>query len=198
MTQRSAQVSRTTAETDITVEWDLDTAAPADIETGIGFLDHMLDALGKHSGTFLKVRCKGDLHIDGHHTTEDIGIVMGQCFRKALLSQDVSAAGIERFAFIQVPLDEALIAASLDISGRGYLGYGLQIPAPQIGSWDTELVSEFFGAFAHNAKVCLHLEQRNGVNSHHIVEAAFKATARVIRQAIAITGNSVPSTKGSL
>ncbi len=175
---RIATVNRTTKETDIAVTWDLDHAAPAEVSTGIGFLDHMLDALGKHSGTALKVRCKGDLHIDGHHTTEDVGI--------------------ERFGHMACPLDEALVTATLDISGRPYLVYDLKPEAAMLGTWAVELVPEFFGGLTDHARICLHLHQQCGRNTHHIVEAAFKATARALRQAIKVTGNELPSTKGLL
>lgn len=191
---RSASITRETKETQITATWDLDQSGSSSIETGIGFLDHMLEALAKHSGTTIQVTCKGDLHIDGHHTTEDVGIVLGQCLRDALGDR----VGVERFGHMQVPLDEALVASTLDLSGRAYLIYDLQVPAPMLGSWDTELIPEFFGGLVDNAKCCLHLHQVCGRNSHHIVEAAFKATARALRQAIAITGNEIPSTKGSL
>jgi imidazoleglycerol-phosphate dehydratase len=191
---RSATISRTTAETDITVTWDLDSAAPAEVSTGIGFFDHMLEALGKHSGTSLSVRAKGDLHIDGHHTTEDVGIVMGQCLREALGDR----TGVERFGTMNVPLDEALVSATIDLSGRPYLVYELHPPAAMIGTWDMELVTEFFGALSDNSRSCIHLRQISGRNSHHIIEAAFKAYARALRQAIRITGDGVPSTKGVL
>jgi imidazoleglycerol phosphate dehydratase HisB len=191
---RTATVSRTTKETDITVTWDLDRSAPAEVSTGIGFLDHMLDALGKHSGTALSVRCKGDLHIDGHHTTEDIGIVMGQALRQALGDR----IGIERFGHIACPLDEALVSATIDISGRPYLVYELKPEAAMLGTWAVELVPEFFGGLTDHARMCLHLHQQCGRNTHHIVEAAFKATARALRQAIRVTGSDLPSTKGVL
>lgn len=191
---RNATISRKTKETDITVSWDLDTAGPSQIDSGIGFFDHMLEALAKHSGTTLNISCTGDLHIDGHHSTEDTGIVMGQCFREALGDR----IGIERFGHIQLPLDEALISATVDISGRPHLTYNLTPPAEQLGSWDIELVPEFFGGFTDHAKVCLHINQISGRNSHHIVEAAFKAFARVLREAIQVTGTDIPSTKGML
>src|ERR1043165_5268128 len=191
---RSATVSRTTKETDIAVTWDLDRAAPAEVSTGIGFLDHMLDALGKHSGTTLKVRCKGDLHIDGHHTTEDVGIVMGQCLKQALGER----VGIERFGNMACPLDEGLVTATLDISGRPSLVYDLKPEAAMLGTWAVELVPEFFGGLTDHARICLHLHQQCGRNTHHIVEAAFKATARALRQAIRVTGTELPSTKGLL
>jgi imidazoleglycerol-phosphate dehydratase len=191
---RIATVTRATRETDITATWDLDRAGTAQVSSGIGFLDHMLEALGKHSGTTLSVSCKGDLHIDGHHTTEDIGIVLGQCLRQALGDR----LGIERFGHIACPLDEALVEATVDISGRPYLVYGLQPPAAMLGAWATELIPEFFGALTDNARICLHLRQLSGVNTHHIVEAGFKAVARALRQAIRVTGDGVPSTKGVL
>jgi imidazoleglycerol-phosphate dehydratase len=191
---RSATVSRKTKETDITATWNLDQAGPSNIATGIGFLDHMLEALAKHSGTTLSVKCVGDLHIDGHHTTEDVGIVLGQCLREALGER----VGIERFGHLVCPLDEALVAATIDISGRPYLVYDLKPEAAMLGNWAVELVPEFFGGFTDHARVCLHLHQLAGRNSHHIVEAAFKATARAVRQAIRITSNELPSTKGML
>ncbi len=191
---RIATVSRKTKETDITVTWDLDRAAPAEISTGIGFLDHMLDALGKHSGTALKVSCTGDLHIDGHHTTEDVGIVMGQCLKQALGDR----VGIERFGNMACPLDEALVTATVDVSGRPYLVYDLKPEAAMLGTWAVELVPEFFGGLTDHARICLHLHQQCGRNTHHIVEAAFKATARALRQAIKVTGTELPSTKGLL
>ena len=191
---RTAKVVRTTKETDISATWSLDGSGPSAISTGIGFLDHMLEALAKHSGTTLQVACRGDLHIDGHHTTEDVGIVLGQCLREALGER----LGIERFGHMTCPLDEALVAATIDISGRPYLAYDLKPEAALLGSWATELIPEFFGGFTDNARVCLHLHQLHGRNSHHIVEAAFKACARALRQAIRITGDGVPSTKGML
>jgi len=190
---RSATLERSTAETTITATWDL-AAIGSEIATGIGFLDHMLDALARHSGTRIALRCTGDLHVDGHHTTEDVGIVLGQCLREALGDY----VGIERYGHIGCPLDEALVVATVDCSGRGLCVYDLHPPAPAIGEWDCELVPEFFHALADNAAITLHLHQQCGRNSHHIVEAAFKATARALRQAIAITGDEVPSTKGSL
>jgi imidazoleglycerol-phosphate dehydratase len=191
---RTASVSRKTKETDITVTWDLDHATAAEVSTGIGFFDHMLEALAKHSGTGLKVTCKGDLHIDGHHTTEDVGIVMGQCLRKAL----GDLAGVERFGHMLCPLDEALVSATIDLSGRPYLVYNLNPKSAKLGTWDTDLITEFFGAFTDHGRFCLHLHQLHGKNSHHIVEAGFKACARALRQAIRITGKGIPSTKGVL
>jgi imidazoleglycerol-phosphate dehydratase len=194
MTARRATVARTTRETAITATWDLSGAGETRIASGIGFLDHMLEALAKHSGTSIVVTCTGDLHIDGHHTTEDIGIVLGQCLRQALGDR----VGVERFGHMACPLDEALVEATLDLSGRPFLVYDLQPPAAMLGTWATELVPEFFGALTDHARCCLHLHQRAGRNTHHIVEAAFKATARALRQAIRISGSGVPSTKGAL
>jgi imidazoleglycerol-phosphate dehydratase len=193
-TGRVGTVRRATKETDIVATWDLDQAGAATVSTGIGFFDHMLEALGKHSGTTLSVKAKGDLHIDGHHTSEDVGIVLGQCLRQALGDR----AGIERFGHIACPLDEALVEATVDISGRPYLVYGLKPKAARVGAWDTELVTEFFGGLTDNARICVHLHQREGRNSHHIIEAGFKAFARALRQAIRVTGTGVPSTKGVL
>jgi imidazoleglycerol-phosphate dehydratase len=191
---RTATVARKTRETDITATWDLDRAAAAEVRTGLGFFDHMLDALGKHSGTALRLSCQGDLHIDGHHTVEDCGIVLGQCLRQALGDRK----GIERFGHIAVPLDEALVEAVVDISGRGHLTYELAPPTAAVGGFACELAPEFFAALADQACITLHLHQRAGRNSHHILEAAFKACARALRQAVAVTGEGVPSTKGSL
>jgi imidazoleglycerol-phosphate dehydratase len=191
---RTATIARKTRETDITATWDLDTSGPVTVSTGIGFLDHMLEALAKHSGTAIRLECKGDLHIDGHHTTEDCGIVLGQCLRQALADR----AGIERFGHIACPLDEALVEAVVDISGRGWLTYELAPPAAAVGGLATELVPEFFGALADQACITLHLHQRAGRNSHHIVEAGFKSFARALRQAIKVTGTGTPSTKGML
>ncbi|MFW5752556.1 MAG: imidazoleglycerol-phosphate dehydratase HisB [Planctomycetota bacterium] len=191
---RSATVERRTAETAITASWNLDVAGEATIETGIGFFDHMLAALAKHSGTTLAVTCSGDLHVDGHHTSEDVGIALGQALRQALGER----AGVERFGHIACPLDEALVSASVDLSGRPCLVYALSPAAPMLGGWDRELVPEFFGALCDHARITLHLHQICGENSHHIVEAAFKACARALRQAIAITGTGIPSTKQAL
>ena len=191
---RTATVTRTTRETDIRVTWDLDQGGSSTIATGIGFLDHMLEALAKHSGTRLDVACRGDLHIDGHHTSEDVGLALGQALRQALGER----IGIERFGHMTCPLDEALVAATVDISGRPYLVYELHPPAAMLGTWDTELIREFFAGLVDQARVCLHLHQIQGRNSHHIVEAGFKATARALRQAIRVTGSELPSTKGVL
>ena len=192
---RSASLTRNTKETQITASWDLDTPGESTIDTGIGFFDHMLEALAKHSGTTLTVKAVGDLHVDGHHTTEDVGIVLGRILREALGQR----RGVERFGHMTVPLDEALVAATIDLSGRPYLVYDIQPPAAMLGSWATELAPEFFGALSDNSRTCVHLHQLAGRNTHHIVEAAFKAFARALRQAIRHTGtNDLPSTKGLL
>ena len=191
---RTATIARKTRETDIACTWDLDGTAGGTIATGIGFLDHMLEALAKHSGTAIHVRCQGDLHIDGHHTTEDIGIVLGQCLRQALGER----IGVERFGHMVCPLDEALVSATVDLSGRPYLAYDLRPTAGMLGTWDTQLIPEFFGALTDHGRFCLHLHELHGRNSHHVVEAGFKAFARALRQAIKVTGSGVPSTKGSL
>ena len=194
---RTATVERKTRETEITVSLDLDGSGEADIETGIGFLDHMLDSFARHSMIDLKVRAEGDLHVDFHHTTEDTGIVVGQAVRKAL----GDFAGITRFGAATIPMDETLTRAAIDVSNRPYLIWRVEIPKPKLGEMDTELFKEWFQAFAQNAGICLHIENLYGENSHHIVETCFKATARALRQAIApderLEGG-VASTKGSL
>ena len=194
---RTAIVERKTRETEIAVSLDLDGSGEADIETGIGFLDHMLDSFARHSMIDLKVRAEGDLHVDFHHTTEDTGIVIGQAVKKAL----GDFAGITRFGAATIPMDETLTRAAIDVSNRPYLIWRVEIPKPKLGEMDTELFKEWFQAFAQNAGICLHIENLYGENSHHIVETCFKATARALRQAIApderLEGG-VASTKGSL
>ena len=194
---RSASVTRTTKETDISVSLDLDGTGKSDIETGIGFFDHMLDQLSRHGLIDLTVRAKGDLHIDMHHTVEDTGIAIGQAIAQALGDMK----GITRYADVHLPMDETLTRAAIDVSGRPFLVFKLDIPKPKIGEFDTELVEEFFRAFAFNAGVTLHIETLYGVNSHHIVESSFKALARVLRAATEIDprrSDAVPSTKGQL
>ena len=193
---RRASVTRTTKETDIAVTWDLDAAGPATIRTGIGFFDHMLEALAKHSGTTLSVRCRGDLHIDGHHTSEDVGIVMGQALRQALGAR----IGIERFGHIACPLDEALCTATIDISGRPYLVYNVPLPKVKIGDFDVELVREFFQGFVNHCGANLHINLMYGDNVHHILEACFKAAARALDQATQMDPRieGVMSTQGKL
>ena len=191
---RSATISRQTSETSIQLTWHLDDSSESSIVSGIGFLDHMLTALAKHSGTRIELACEGDLHIDGHHTTEDIGIALGLALREALGDR----RGIHRFGHMAVPLDEALVQATVDISGRGYLVNTVEPPAPMIGDWDTELLTEFFQAFADNARCCIHLHQVCGRNSHHLVEASFKSFARALRQAIALDGSdNLPQHQGN-
>ncbi|HEX2589944.1 MAG TPA: imidazoleglycerol-phosphate dehydratase HisB [Rhizomicrobium sp.] len=194
---RTAIVERKTRETEISVSLDLDGSGECDIETGIGFLDHMLDSFGRHSMIDLKVRAEGDLHVDFHHTTEDTGIVIGQAIKKAL----GDFAGIRRFGEATIPMDETLTRAAIDVSNRPYLVWRVNIPKPKLGEMDTELFKEWFQAFAQNAGICLHIENLYGENSHHIVETCFKATARALRQAMEpderLEGG-VASTKGSL
>lgn len=194
---RRAEISRETSETAITVALGLDGDGRADIATGIGFLDHMLTALARHGLFDLKVRAKGDLHIDFHHTTEDVGIVIGQCLRQALGDK----RGIRRYGAAVIPMDEALAEAAVDISGRPYLAWSVSFAQPKIGEMDTELFEEFFRALAFNAGITLHVTQKAGTNAHHVAEACFKALARALREAVepdprAIS--AIPSTKGVL
>lgn len=194
---RAASLTRTTTETDITLSLNLDGTGTADIATGIGFLDHMLTALARHGLFDLTVRAKGDLHIDFHHTTEDVGIVLGQAFARALGDK----RGIRRFGHGVVPMDEALVDAAVDISGRPFLAWNVSFQRPKIGEMDTELFEEFFRALAFNAGVTLHITMRAGVNAHHVAEASFKATARALRAACEIdprAAGDIPSTKGAL
>ena len=196
---RRAERARRTRETDITVRIDLDGTGQAEVSTGIGFLDHMLDALARHSGFDLLVRATGDLHIDPHHTTEDLGIVLGAAFGEALGDK----RGITRFADATVPLDEALVRAVVDISGRGLLQYAVAVPPgqPRIGEWDVALLPEFWRGFAHEARITLHLDGIRGDNAHHIVEACFKAAARSLGAAARLDPNradTIPSTKGAI
>ena len=194
---RTAAVERKTKETEISVELNLDGSGQYDVETGIGFLDHMLEQLSRHSLMDLKVRCKGDLHIDGHHTTEDCGIVIGTAIKKAL----GDLKGITRYANAYIPMDETLSRAAMDISGRPFLVWNVTFPREKIGEMDTELFEEFFRAFAFAAGMTLHVENLYGVNSHHIIESCFKATARALRAATEIDprkADAVPSTKGTL
>ncbi len=194
---RSAQITRTTSETEIRLTLDLDGSGKAEIDTGIGFLDHMLTALARHALFDLSVQAKGDLHIDFHHTTEDVGIVLGQAFARAIGDK----RGIRRYGQALVPMDEALIEAAIDISGRPFLAWTVAFGAPKIGEIDTELFEEFFRAFAMNALLTLHVTQRAGRNAHHVAEGCFKALARALRMAVEPDPralDAVPSTKGSL
>ena len=194
---RTATVERKTRETEIAVSLDIDGTGVCDIDTGIGFLDHMLEAFGRHSMIDLKVRAQGDLHVDFHHTTEDSAIVIGQAVKKAL----GDFAGITRFGAAAIPMDEALTRVAIDISNRPYLVWKVSFPKPKIGEMDTELFKEWFQAFAQNAGICVHVENAYGENSHHIVETCFKGLARALRQAIEpderLEGD-VASTKGVL
>lgn len=194
---RTASMDRNTNETQISVELNLDGSGQYDVETGIGFLDHMLEQLSRHSLMDLKVRCTGDLHIDGHHTTEDCGIAIGLAVKKAL----GDLKGITRYASAYIPMDETLSRAALDISGRPFLVWNVKFPREKIGEMDTELFEEFFRAFAFAAGMTLHVENLYGVNSHHIIESCFKATARALRDATTIDtrkADAIPSTKGTL
>jgi imidazoleglycerol-phosphate dehydratase len=193
---RSATITRATRETDITVVIDLDGRGETAIETGVPFFDHMLDAFGRHGLFALSVRATGDLEIDAHHTVEDVGIVMGAAVSEALADK----TGITRFGSSAMPMDEALVLAAVDISGRGQLYWAVDLPIEIIGTFDTTLAKEFLVAFATNAGITLHVRSLAGDNSHHILEAAFKAVARALKEAVAIDPRvaGVPSTKGSL
>ena len=194
---RTATVERKTRETEIAVSLDLDGSGDCDIDTGIGFLDHMLESFGRHAMIDLKVRAQGDLHVDFHHTTEDTAIVIGEAIRRAL--GDFS--GITRFGAALIPMDETLTRVAIDVSNRPYLVWKVQIPQAKLGEMDTELFKEWFQALSQHAGICLHVENLYGANSHHIVESCFKGCARALRQAIApderLEGG-VASTKGSL
>jgi imidazoleglycerol-phosphate dehydratase len=194
---RRATITRKTNETEITVNVGLDGAGTARISTGIGFFDHMLDQIARHSGIDLEVEAKGDIHIDMHHTVEDTGIALGQAVREAL----GELKGIGRYADVHLPMDETLTRVAIDISGRPFLVFRSEFTAPKIGDFDTELVREFFQAFAMNAGITLHIETLYGANSHHIAESCFKGVARALRAAIAIDERrkgEIPSTKGWL
>ena len=193
---RVADITRTTGETDITVKLDLDGTGACDITTGVPFFDHMLNAFGRHGLFDLTVRAAGDIEVDAHHTVEDVGIVLGQAFAAALGDK----VGIRRFADVAIPMDETLVMAAVDISGRGQAYCELPVPTERVGTFDTELAVEFFYAFARDARLTLHVRKLAGGNSHHIIEAAFKAAGRCMRLACErdprVVG--VPSTKGSL
>jgi imidazoleglycerol-phosphate dehydratase len=194
---REASVSRRTAETDVAVSIALDGTGRAEIATGVGFLDHMLELFARHGLFDVTAKVTGDLHVDQHHTTEDTGIALGQAFAQALGDKK----GIARYADIHMPMDETLTRVSLDISGRPFLVFNTTFPTEKIGAFDTELVREFFQAFAIQAGVTLHVETLYGANSHHIAESCFKGLARVLRRAVAVDpkeGGRVPSTKGTL
>ena len=190
---RRAEITRKTAETDITVEIDLDGSGSYDNRTGVGFFDHMLDQLARHALIDMTVRATGDLHIDDHHTVEDTGIALGQALTQALGDK----RGIRRYGACLLPMDDALVRAALDLSGRPFLVWNVDLPTAKIGTFDTELLREFFQAFATHGGITLHVDMLHGVNSHHIAEAAFKAVALALREAVSQVGsNEVPSTKG--
>ena len=194
---RTATITRKTAETDIDLNLNLDGTGTGAIHSGCGFLDHMLTLFAKHGRFNITLRCKGDTYVDDHHTAEDIGIALGQAFAEALGEK----RGITRYADTTLPMDEALILTAVDISGRSHLAYDLQIPTQKVGTFDTELVEEFWLAFTRNARLTLHIRQLAGRNSHHIIEGAFKSTARSLKAAVAIDSayfDEIPSTKGVL
>ena len=194
---RSATVTRTTAETKITVEVTLDGTGQYDNQTGIGFFEHMLDQLARHSLIDMKVRCEGDLHIDDHHSVEDVGIALGQALTQAMGDK----RGIVRYGSCLLPMDDALVRAALDLSARPFLVWNVDLPTAKIGTFDTELVREFFQAFSTHGGITLHVDMLHGVNSHHIAEAAFKAVARALRDALEVDprkADAIPSTKGAL
>jgi imidazoleglycerol-phosphate dehydratase len=197
MAMRKAEVIRKTKETQVSVSLDLDGRGIHDVKSGIGFLDHMLEQFSRHSLIDLMVRAEGDLHIDMHHTTEDIGIVLGQALAKALGER----RGIRRYASLHLAMDEALTRVAIDVSGRPYLVWKVGFSRPKLGDFDTELVREWFRAFAHNAGITLHVETLYGDNNHHMVESCFKGLARALREAVAIderAPDAIPSTKGTL
>ncbi|MEP1586703.1 MAG: imidazoleglycerol-phosphate dehydratase HisB [Tateyamaria sp.] len=194
---RRATLTRTTAETDISVELNLDGTGIYDNQTGVGFFDHMLDQLARHALIDMTVRCKGDLHIDDHHTVEDVGIAIGQ----ALASAVGDKKGIQRYGSFLLAMDDALVRSALDLSGRPFLVWNVDLPTPKIGTFDTELVREFFQALSTHGGITLHVDMLHGINSHHIAEAAFKSVARSLRLALEVDprmANAIPSTKGAL
>ena len=191
---REANVTRKTAETDIKLRFCIDGDGKADIDTGCGFFDHMLTLFAAHGGFDLEVKCKGDVKVDYHHSVEDIGICLG----KALAEAVGDCKGIKRYGNMLLPMDEALVLCALDVSGRSYLAYGLEIPNEKIGDFDSELVEEFFLALTRHAGITLHIKQLDGRNSHHIAEGAFKAFARALSMALTVDSDKIPSTKGVL
>jgi len=194
---RTAKIERETTETRISAEVNLDGTGKADMSTGVGFFDHMLDQLARHSLIDIAVAAKGDLHIDDHHTVEDCGIALGQALSAALGDK----SGIRRYGDCHLAMDDTLVRAALDLSGRPWLAWGVEMTAPKIGTFDAELVREFFQAFSTHGGITLHVDCLRGINSHHIAEASFKAVARALRQAVEPdprAGGAVPSTKGAL
>ena len=197
ISSRIAKIERKTKETSIFCEVILDGTGKSDIQTGIGFLDNMIEQVARHGLIDINLKADGDLHIDMHHTTEDIGIVMGEAIKKALGDK----AGIKRFSHIILPMDEALTQVSMDISGRPYLRWAVHLSPPKIGEMDSELFREWFYAFAHNSAITLHIENLHGSNAHHIIESCYKGLARCLKDAISIdprASNSIPTTKGIL
>lgn len=194
---RQSEINRKTAETDIKLFLNLDGEGKSEIDTGCGFLDHMLTLFASHGRFDLNVKCIGDMNVDAHHTTEDIGICLGKAFAESLGDKK----GIVRYGSMILPMDEALILSAVDLSGRAYLGFTLDIPSLRVGDFDTELVEEFWLAFVREAKCALHIKKFDGKNTHHIIEGAFKATGRALRAAVAVDerfADEVPSTKGVL
>ncbi len=194
---RTADIKRDTKETQIAVTLCVDGTGKSEIATGCGFLDHMLTLFAKHGRFDLTVSCKGDVEVDYHHTTEDIGIALGTCFAEAL----GDLRGVVRYGSMLLPMDEALVLAAVDLSGRAHLSFDLPVPAEKVGDFDTELVCEFFEGFVRNAGITLHIQKLAGANAHHIIEGAFKAVARALRAAVAIdrdAADEIPSTKGVL
>ena len=195
--KREAKVERTTGETSIELELCLDGKGQADVETGVGFLDHMLELFARHGLCDLGIEASGDLQVDAHHTTEDVGIVLGNAFDEAMADK----TGITRFADVCLPMQESLVQVSLDVCGRSFLDFEVEFPGEQVGNFDLELVEEFVRAFVTNAGITVHVQLIRGTNSHHIAEAVFKAMARALRAALAIdprAKSNVPSTKGTL
>ena len=194
---RQSEISRKTGETDVKILLDLDGTGEYAIDTGVGFLNHMLELFARHGRFNLKVTCKGDTRVDDHHSVEDIGIALGQAFDQALGERK----GIVRYGQMILPMDESLILSAVDLSGRGLLAYDLRIPTEKVGTFDTELTEEFFRALAHNARCTLHIRQLAGSNSHHIIEGTFKSVARSLRAAVRVDpecAGEIPSTKGVL
>ena len=192
---RTVQLSRKTAETDITLSLDLDGTGKYDINTGVGFFDHMLTAFARHGGFDLTVKCTGDVQVDDHHSVEDVGICLGDAFAQALGDM----RGVTRFGHCILPMDEALVLSAADLSGRGMLCWDVALPTEKVGTFDTELAKEFWLAFVRRANCTLHIRSLSGENSHHILEAVFKSAARTLKQAVSLTGSDeIPSTKGNL
>ena len=194
---RTAEIKRKTAETDICLSLNIDGSGKSEINTGCGFLDHMLTLFSKHGRFDINLKCVGDTQVDDHHTVEDIGICLGQAFNEALGDKK----GIIRYGSTILPMDESLILSAVDISGRGYLAYNLEIPCPKVGDFDTELCEEFWLAFTRTANLTLHIKQLDGKNSHHIIEGAFKSVARSLKTAVSVDkdyADEIPSTKGVL